>query len=221
VALTANRVGAGKAVMDLRRDGLQQRIPALVVDVVEALADDFFDQVTVKHESSSKCCAELADTSRRLNTPPGLTFHTQFITSSIAGVEGVDHGSDESSKSVLSDERSNDEIVHALCLGAQVDVEHREGGYWVAGTRVSLASLVYACREGQTAESLAQSFPVLTLEHVYGAIAYYLAHRATIDAYLIEQEAALTQLQQDLRQQDPILYQKLADARRQCQTTQA
>src|SRR4029434_1898135 len=98
-------------------------------------------------------------------------------------------------------------------MGAKTYVEHRDGGYWVTGTRVSLDSLVYACREGQTAESLAQSFPVLTLEHVYGAIAYYLAHRATIDAYLIEQEAALTQLQQDLRPHDPIMYETLAGAR--------
>ena len=106
-------------------------------------------------------------------------------------------------------------------MEAKAYVEDREGGYWVAGTRVSLDSLVYAFRQGQTAESLAQSFPVLTLEHVYGAIAYYLAHRDVIDAYLMEQEAAFTQLQQDLRQRDPMFYQKLADARRQRQTTQA
>jgi len=106
-------------------------------------------------------------------------------------------------------------------MGAKAYVEHREGGYWVTGTRVSLDFLVYAFREGQTAESLAQSFPVLTLEQVYGAIAYYLAHREGIDAYLVEQEAKLTKLQQDLRQRDPMFYQKLADARRQRQTTQA
>src|SRR5215475_8732678 len=106
-------------------------------------------------------------------------------------------------------------------MGAKTYVEHREGGYWVTGTRVSLDSLVYAFREGQTAESLAQSFPVLTLEQVYGAIAYYLANRNVIDAYLIEQEGASTKLQQDLRQRDPMFYQKLADARRQRQTTQA
>ena len=106
-------------------------------------------------------------------------------------------------------------------MEAKVYVEHREGGYWVAGTRVSLDSLVYAFREGQTAESLAQSFPVLTLEQVYGAIAYYLAHREVIDADLMEQEAAFTKLQQDLRQRDPMFYQKPADARRQRQTTQA
>jgi uncharacterized protein (DUF433 family) len=106
-------------------------------------------------------------------------------------------------------------------MGAKTYVEHRDGGYWVTGTRVSLDSLVYAFREGQTAESLAQSFPVLTLEQVYGAIAYYLANRDMIDAYLMEQETAFTKLQKDLRQRDPMFYQKLADARRQRQTTQA
>jgi hypothetical protein len=39
VALTTDRVGAGKAVMDIRRYWFQQLIPAMVVDVVEALSD--------------------------------------------------------------------------------------------------------------------------------------------------------------------------------------
>jgi uncharacterized protein (DUF433 family) len=104
-------------------------------------------------------------------------------------------------------------------MGTKAYVEHRDGGYWVACTRVSLDSLVYAFREGQTAESLAQSFPVLTLEQVYGAITYYLANREVIDAYLLQQEANFATLQQDLRQRDPMFYQKLADARRQRQTT--
>jgi uncharacterized protein (DUF433 family) len=106
-------------------------------------------------------------------------------------------------------------------MGAKPYVEQRDGGYWVAGTRVSLDSLVYAFREGHTAESLAQSFPVLTLEQVYGALTYYLAHREVIDAYLRQQEADFPTLQQDLQQRDPMFYQKLADARRQRQTTPA
>ena len=36
VALAAKRVGAGNAVMDMRRDRLQRLIPATVVDVVGA-----------------------------------------------------------------------------------------------------------------------------------------------------------------------------------------
>jgi hypothetical protein len=47
VALTTNRVGAAKAVMDIRRDCFQQLISAMVVDVVEALSDQFLDKMTV------------------------------------------------------------------------------------------------------------------------------------------------------------------------------
>ena len=45
-----------------------------------------------------------------------------------------------------------------------------ESGYYVAGTRVSLDSIVHAFLGGQTAEAIAQAFPVLTLEQVYGAL---------------------------------------------------
>lgn len=63
-------------------------------------------------------------------------------------------------------------------------VENRDEGYWIEGSRVSLDSIVYAFVSGQTAESIAQSFPVLKLEQVYGAITFYLAHREEVDSYL-------------------------------------
>ena len=97
-------------------------------------------------------------------------------------------------------------------------VEQRDGVYWVAGTRVTLDSIVYAFLNGQTAESIAQSFPVLTLEQVYGAITFYLANQVDIEAYLRKEEADFEQLQQTLRARDPMFYQKLAEARRQRQT---
>lgn len=97
-------------------------------------------------------------------------------------------------------------------------VEQRDGGYWVAGTRVSLDSIVYAFLGGQTAESIAQSFPVLTLEQVYGAIAFYLANRPDIDTYLAQAKAEFEAMRQAARDADPMFYQKLADARRQGQT---
>ena len=97
-------------------------------------------------------------------------------------------------------------------------VEQRDEGYWVAGTRVSLDSIVYAFLDGQTAESIAQSFPVLTLEQVYGAIAFYLANRSEIDIYLTQVSVSFEALRQAARDADPMFYQKLADARRQRQT---
>ena len=99
-------------------------------------------------------------------------------------------------------------------------VEQREGVYWVAETRVPLDSIVYAFLDGQTAEGIAQSFPVLTLEQVYGAITFYLANRPAIFAYLRCEEAAFEAMRQTWRTQDPMFYQKMADARRQRQTIQ-
>ncbi len=43
-------------------------------------------------------------------------------------------------------------------------VEHRDGGYRVVGTRMTLESIVSAFLEGQTAESSARAFPVPCLE---------------------------------------------------------
>jgi uncharacterized protein (DUF433 family) len=93
-------------------------------------------------------------------------------------------------------------------------VENKNGVYQLADTRVSLDSIVYAFWRGQTAESIAQSFPVLTLEQVYGALTFYLANKSKIDAYLKQAEAEFDTVRQAARSQDPMFYQKLADARR-------
>lgn len=92
-------------------------------------------------------------------------------------------------------------------------VAQRDGGYWVAGTRVSLDSVVYGFLGGQTAESIAQSYPLITLEQVYGAIAFYLANRRDIDAYLAQARDDFDATWQAARNADPMFYQKLADAR--------
>ena len=103
---------------------------------------------------------------------------------------------------------------------AQQYVEQREDVYWVAGTRVSLDSIVYAFLEGQTAESIAQSLPVLTLEQVYGAITFYLAKRPDVDTYLRREEAEFETLRQAWRTQEAMFYQKIAEIRRPKQTLQ-
>lgn len=58
------------------------------------------------------------------------------------------------------------------------------GGWRVAGTRVSLASVAYAHRAGKSPEAIAADFPTLSLEQVNAAIAYYLRHRADVDRHL-------------------------------------
>lgn len=95
-------------------------------------------------------------------------------------------------------------------------VDKHDGGYWVSGTRVSLDSVVMAFMEGLSPETIvAECFPVLTLEQAYGAITYYLAHQAEIDAYLNEADAEFEALRQATRNADPQFYEKLMKARRQ------
>jgi len=67
-------------------------------------------------------------------------------------------------------------------------VEERGGNYYIAGTRISLDSIVHAFRRGESPETICQNFALLRLEEVYGAIAYYLANKTEIDAYLIHQD---------------------------------
>jgi uncharacterized protein (DUF433 family) len=92
-------------------------------------------------------------------------------------------------------------------------VEKHDRTYWVSGTRFSLDSMVYAFLNGQTAESIAQSFPILNLEQVYGAITYYLAHRSEIDRYLEKVRTEYEAQREAAREVDPMFYKKLADAR--------
>jgi len=66
-------------------------------------------------------------------------------------------------------------------------IEERGGNYYVADTRISLDSIVHAFRRGESPETICQNFKLLLLEEVYGAITYYLANQAEIDAYLIRQ----------------------------------
>ena len=97
----------------------------------------------------------------------------------------------------------------------------RDGGYWVGESRVALDSVVYRFLEGLSPEGIAESFPVLTLEQVYGAITYYLAHREGIDAYLQEQEAAFETFKETLRRSNPRTAQRIAEIKHQRQTTRS
>ena len=92
-------------------------------------------------------------------------------------------------------------------------VEQRDGAYYVAASRVSLDSVVYAFLRGDSPEGIADDFPALTLEQVYGSIAFYLANRDQIDAYLRAVEREFDRLRADSRKQHPLLYAKLDAAR--------
>jgi uncharacterized protein (DUF433 family) len=67
-------------------------------------------------------------------------------------------------------------------------VEERDGGYYVAGTRVSLDSIIQCFNEGLSPEAIQGEFETLTLAQVFGTIAFYLENHSAIDAYRVRQE---------------------------------
>ena len=89
-------------------------------------------------------------------------------------------------------------------------VVKRNGAYRINGTRVSLDSIVYAFRDGQSPESILISFPGLTLEQIYGAIAFYLGNQKIVDKYLKRGEAKYEAQRQASRAKNPELYERLA-----------
>jgi uncharacterized protein (DUF433 family) len=92
-------------------------------------------------------------------------------------------------------------------------VEERSGGYYVAGTRVSLDSVVYGFLRGESPEGIAESLPALTLEQILGSLAFYLANRDKIDQYLREGKEEFERLRERAHHNNPGLYSRLANAR--------
>jgi uncharacterized protein (DUF433 family) len=96
-------------------------------------------------------------------------------------------------------------------------VEQRDGCYWIKGTRISLDSIVHAFNRGAAPESIKRSFPLLSLEEIYGAITFYLSHEHDIDAYLAQSEADLDSQSRErnirARSAKPELFDRFAKAR--------
>jgi uncharacterized protein (DUF433 family) len=100
-------------------------------------------------------------------------------------------------------------------------IEARDGGLYLAGTRVSLDSVVIRFQQGASPEKIVQSFPALRLSQVYGAIAYYLENETVIGEYIIEGERELERSASPLSQTNPELFARLDAARRQAGSKRA
>jgi uncharacterized protein (DUF433 family) len=93
-------------------------------------------------------------------------------------------------------------------------IEQRDGGYYVAGTRISLDSVVYAFNRGESPERILDQFPLLDrLSKAYGAIAFYLDHKAEIDKYLEETAREFDASGIPMEQANPALWEKIQRVR--------
>ena len=77
-------------------------------------------------------------------------------------------------------------LIHELHSPLRVDAD---GVVRVGQTRVTLETVLGAFLAGQSAEEIADCFPVLHLDEVYATIAYYLQNRPEVDTYLRASEA--------------------------------
>ena len=80
-------------------------------------------------------------------------------------------------------------------------VEVRDGGYYVAGTRIGLDVIVHAFESGKSPEAILQSYSSIgSLAKVYGTITFILENPETVAAYLGEQE----RLWEELKEKYPL-----------------
>jgi uncharacterized protein (DUF433 family) len=54
----------------------------------------------------------------------------------------------------------------------------------VAGTRVTLDTILSIYKAGATPEEIAEDFPSLELVDIFAVITYYLRHRSEVESYL-------------------------------------
>ena len=59
-----------------------------------------------------------------------------------------------------------------------------DGVVRIAGTRVTLETVIAAFSDGATAEEIAQQYPSLNLADIYAVIGYYLRHSEDVTDYL-------------------------------------
>jgi uncharacterized protein (DUF433 family) len=99
-------------------------------------------------------------------------------------------------------------------------IEERDGGYFVAGTRISLDSVVYMFRDGYLPAEIQQEYRGLTLPQIYRAIAFYLENREMVDRNLEETDEFVKANSIPLSEANPAMWARLEQARQELRAKQ-
>ncbi len=67
-------------------------------------------------------------------------------------------------------------------------VENRDGSFYLKGSRVPLAHIVREFQNGEPPEAIRSHYSTLSLEQVYGAIAFYLGHKDEVESDIAARE---------------------------------
>ncbi len=72
------------------------------------------------------------------------------------------------------------------------------GAIRVSGTRVTLDTVIARYQQGDSPEAIHEGFDVLPINDIYAVIAYYLAHRDELNAYLKRREEEGERIRQEI-----------------------
>ncbi|MGE3888972.1 MAG: DUF433 domain-containing protein [Vicinamibacterales bacterium] len=92
--------------------------------------------------------------------------------------------------------------LHAPADPVPIDTD-ADGAVRVAGTRVTLDTIVAAFQSGATPEEIAQQYPVVPLVDVYAVITYYLRHQAEVGAYLEVRQQRADEVRAEAERRSP------------------
>ena len=87
-----------------------------------------------------------------------------------------------------------------------------DGTIRIAGTRVSLDSILHHYQQGATAEEIALRFPALRLADIHACLAYFLNHSDQVKDYLDQRRQQADDLQGRIAA-DPLQQQGIARMR--------
>ena len=90
-----------------------------------------------------------------------------------------------------------------------------DGTIKIRGSRVTLDSIIYSFRQGDSPVQIQESFPTVGLGDIYGAIYYYLEHTDAIEEYLKNQEdeAGETRRVIEAQTNNPVLTERIREYR--------
>lgn len=75
----------------------------------------------------------------------------------------------------------------------------------IGASRVTLERIVRAFDTGASAEEIVESYPTLEIADVYASIAFILANRSEVDAYMAESEAESERVLREWEERNPTL----------------
>lgn len=92
----------------------------------------------------------------------------------------------------MSEDRRRCHVTLFVMTQAVPVASDADGVVRIAGTRVTLDTVVAAFCDGMTAEGIVDQYPSLSLADVYLVIGYFLSHRDEVNAYLAARQQQAT-----------------------------